>query len=450
MMSKDIYLSGTESLCPECLKVIPAYKIISDDKVYLVKKCINHGEFRTLIWDEEATYESWGTEKIPVIMENCVTTVEKGCPFDCGLCPEHRQSTCCVLLEVTGDCNLNCPICFASSEEKTGYNPPLVEIKDWYNWLLAHGGPYNIQLSGGEPTLRDDLPEIVKMGHQLGFSYIQLNTNGMRLAKEPDFVEKLKNAGLNSVFLQFDGTKDKIYQKTRGRSLLEEKIAAIDNCAKEGLGIVLVPTLVPGVNMDNLGEIIDFAISRMPSIRGVHFQPISYFGRYPDSPSENRVTIPEILRNIETQTSGKIKVDNFLPAGAENSYCSFHGNFILMEDKSLKPWSSFSEYKTSTKYLDAKIAIKKSRSFVARQWSAPKKTSCCNTEQKVPGLDEFLERVKEYTLCISGMAFQDVWTVDLERLKDCKLHVFSPQGRLIPFCAYNLTARNGESIYRRV
>lgn len=448
-MSEEKTLGITESICPECLEVISAYKIIKDDKVYLVKNCLNHGEFRTLIWDERPAYKVWGLEKLPTTMENPITKVEKGCPFDCGLCPDHRQETCCVQIEVTGDCNLNCPICFASSENQASENPSLAEIKKWYQWLLNHGGPYNLQISGGEPTTRDDLPEIVSTAKQLGFSYIQLNTNGLRLAKEPDFVKELKKAGLSSIFLQFDGTKDEIYLKTRGRALLEEKLKAINNCSEENLGVILVPTLVPGINTDNLGEIIELAINNLPSIRGIHIQPISYFGRYPSSPPENRITIPEILNLIEVQTAGKIRIDNFIPTGAENSHCSFHGNFILMPDGKLKAWSSFSDYKDSLKPIDPKVGIEKSRSFVARQWSAPKKTKkCCNKEQNLFGLDEFLERVTSYTLCISGMAFQDAWTLDLDRLRDCKLHVFSPQGKLIPFCAYNLTSRNGQSIYR--
>lgn len=441
-------IGSTASVCPECLKVIPADKIMVDGAVYLVKRCAEHGVFRVLIWDGEPAYTDWGVKKIPVTIKNPVTRVGKGCPYDCGLCPQHRQETCCVLLEVTANCNLNCPICFASARGKTGSDPSLNEIRAWYGWLADHGGPFNIQLSGGEPTVREDLPEIVRSGREGGFTYLQLNSNGLRLAREPELAGILKEAGLNSVFLQFDGTDDEIYKQIRGRALFREKMTAIDHCARAGLGVILVPTLVPGVNMDNLGAIIDLAVAGMPHIRGVHFQPIGYFGRYPGTPPAKRVTVPEILRAVERQTDGRIKADHFTPAGAENAYCTFHGNFTLAPDGNLKPWGSFRQFKAAREPVHPRVEIQKARAFVARQWSAPPAGGQCDCQLGAPGFDEFLERVQGYTLCISGMAFQDAWTLDLDRLRDCKLHVFHPDGRLIPFCAYNLTARDGRSIYR--
>lgn len=452
-------LPGTvESVCPECLRRIPAQKVIDGDQVYLVKECPDHGIFRVLIWQGEPGYDSWADPKIPSTPQVCATKVVEGCPFDCGLCPDHRQQACCVVLEVTGRCNLYCPICFASVEDQgPAADPELAVIESWYRKLLASGGPYNIQLSGGEPTVRDDLPDIVKLGHQLGFEYIQLNTNGLRLAREPRFVERLKDAGLNCVFLQFDGMSDLIYQALRGAPLMEAKIAAIERCAENGIGVVLVPTLVRDVNLNHIGAILRFAMESMPKVRGVHFQPISYFGRYPSDPPTARITIPEILREIEDQTAGKIEAENFLPGGAENAYCSFHGNFMLMPEGTLKPLTSSRSSKCCTTPKIAAEGSQKTRQFVAKQWSAPK---CCNCGDdgsnpdidsgiNTASLDAFLERVNTYTLTVSGMAFQDAWTLELDRLRDCKIHVFNPDGRLIPFCAYNLTARNGRSLYRK-
>ena len=154
-------------------------------------------------------------------------------------------------------------------------------VRSWYEALLASGHPSNIQLSGGEPTLRDDLPEIVALGRAMGFRFIQLNTNGLRLARDPSFVERLKEAGLASVFLQFDGTHDEIYRALRGGPLLEAKLKAIHHCEQQELGVILVPTLVPRINTNDIGTIIRFALENIRVVRGVHFQPVSYFGRYP-------------------------------------------------------------------------------------------------------------------------------------------------------------------------
>ena len=269
-MQTENILESTESVCPECLKRIPGKKVIDNDRVYLVKECQDHGSFRVLIWQGEPAYESWNDPKPPTKPQVCATITDLGCPYDCGLCPDHRQETCCVLLEVTARCNLQCPICFANADSNMIADPDLSVIENWYRKIMDSGGPYNIQLSGGEPTVRDDLPEIVRLGHQLGFDYIQLNTNGLRLGREPHYVEDLSSAGLNNVFLQFDGMTDEIYKNLRGAPLIDVKMAAINNCARNGIGVVLVPTVVRDVNLSNIGDIIRFAVKRIPDVRGGH------------------------------------------------------------------------------------------------------------------------------------------------------------------------------------
>lgn len=459
-MNNELIYSETESVCPECLKRITAQKSIVGDRVYLVKECPDHGEFRALIWKGEPGFAKWTNHRSPSTPERCATVVDKGCPYDCGLCPDHRQQTCCVLLEITQRCNLNCPVCFASSGCDSVSDPSLQEIEGWYRMLMESGGPYNIQLSGGEPTMRDDLPEIIALGRSMGFEFIQLNTNGLLLAQDSGYVKRLAGAGLNCVFLQFDGTDDSIFREIRGRDLLDEKIKAIEHCKAYGIGVVLVPTIVPDVNTEELGEIIRFAAAHMPTVRGVHFQPISYFGRYPGNPPIDRITIPEMLSAIEKQTNGAMTAASFVPPGGEHARCSFHGNFILMPEGNFMPSTSKSG-KSCCSPSTAAEGSRNARRFVAKQWSSP---GCCSTKDKavpvkelqkpVPlapdtaSLDSFLERAGTYTLAISGMLFQDAWTLDLERLKDCLIHVVSRNGKLIPFCAYNLTGRNGRSLYR--
>ncbi len=450
-------LTTTESVCPDCLRRIPAFRVAYDDRIYLEKTCPEHGFFRVLIWQGKPAYSSWSRPKIPSQPVNCATTVKEGCPFDCGLCPEHRQHSCCVLLEVTQRCNLNCPVCFAATGDSSDPDPGLEKIKDWYQMLMNSGGPFNIQLSGGEPTLRHDLPKIVALGKSMGFTFIQVNTNGLRLADDAQYVRQLNQEGLDCVFLQFDGTEDAIYTKLRGRPMLSDKIRAIARCREFDLGVILVPTLVPGVNFDDIGSILRFAIENMPVVRGVHFQPISYFGRYDRiSVEAERITIPAVLQAIEHQTGGLMKVANFHPPGGENAYCSFNGNFLLMPDNSLKPLAAEGSDRCCTPRVAAEGA-KQAREFVAGQWRAPDKrgtTVGCNTgvqttpSENISSLDDFLERVNTYKLAVSGMTFQDAWNLDLERLKECFIHVVSPDSRIIPFCAYNLTGKKGQTLYR--
>lgn len=445
-------LSHTESVCPECLACIPAVRVLDGEDVFLEKICPQHGAFRTIIWRGKPYHAFWTRPKTPSFPQNPTTEVKDGCPYDCGLCSDHRQHTCSVLLEVTQRCDLRCPVCFADSGKPGAQDWTLSEVAAWYERLLASGGPFNIQLSGGEPCLRDDLPEMIRMGRAYGFTFFQVNTNGLRLARDPDYLADLKAAGLTTVFLQFDGTNDAIYRQVRGRELLDQKLRAIANCVEQGVGVVLVPTLIPRINTGDIGNIIRLALANMPVVRGVHFQPISYFGRYPADPGEEaRITIPEVIREIETQTSGMIATEAFCPPGCENALCSFHGNFVLMPNGSLKTITHFKETTCACKPIVAAEGAAQARKFVSDNWAAPEpdqEPSIFNRRPRLDDLDIFLERKRTHTFCISGMAFQDAWTLDVERLRDCCIHVASPDGRLVPFCAYNLTDRQGRSIYR--
>ncbi|MGC8660263.1 MAG: radical SAM protein, partial [Desulfomonilaceae bacterium] len=245
---KSVLLCNTESVCPECLARIPAAKFSIGQNVLIRKICPEHGEFTVTVWRGQPSLSDWIRAKIPCHPEAPKTVIDGGCPFDCGLCPDHRQQTCTALLEITSRCNLRCAYCFADSGNHNGPDPDLGVIRSWYESLIATGHPCNIQLSGGEPTVRDDLPEIIALGISLGFKFIQLNTNGIRLAVDEIYLKRLKESGLASVFLQFDGMSDQIYSALRGGNFLQSKLMAIQNCRKQNLGVILVPTLVPRVN----------------------------------------------------------------------------------------------------------------------------------------------------------------------------------------------------------
>jgi uncharacterized radical SAM superfamily Fe-S cluster-containing enzyme len=306
-----------------------------------------------------------------------------------------------------------------------------------------------LQLSGGEPTMREDLPAIAEMGGALGFGFIQLNTNGLRLAGEAGYAASLSSSGVSSCFLQFDGTEDTIYTVLRGRRLFREKIAAIENCAGNGIGVVLVVTLVPGVNWHNVGAILKLALEYSPSVRGVHFQPVGYFGRYPTPPdNRRRLTLPDVMYAIEEQTEGLMRVEDFTPPGWENSLCSFHGNFLPRPDGTLQPLSGHGAG-CCCDGGGSGGAI----SFTARQWSAPAVADDSPPTGEVAAggfenLDAFLARAKRRILSVSCMAFQDAWNLDLERARDCCIHVVRPDGRMIPFCLFNLTSADGRRLYR--
>lgn len=457
-------IGNTTSVCPVCLKTISAQKIIKDNHhIYLDKTCPQHGSFSTLIWEDSLeSYSAWDRNSMvsePPVFPN---PAQKGCPNDCGLCEEHLRKGCCMLLELTNRCNLRCPVCFASAGEQKPHDLSMEEIEKQYDFLMNHGGPFNIQLSGGEPTMRDDLSEIIRMGRSKGFTFFQLNTNGIRLAESPSYAKELKEAGLNTVFLQFDGLSDQTYQILRGRPLLDEKLFAIRNCASAGLGVVLVPVIAPDVNEHEIGRILHFALENMPAIRGVHFQPVSYFGRCNLEEPKIRITIPRMLRAIESQTKGLMKQSDFGSGGAENPYCSFHASYMRRKDGTLKALAQKDSQCCCTTSDD-------SRNFVANQWTGvesnsecgccqpAKETSnncCCgeSADSKVTewnSFDEFLEQARMNTFTVSGMIFQDAFNLDLDRLKRCYICEVDSRYGMVPFCAYNLTDLNGRSLYRK-
>ena len=348
-----------------------------------------------------------------------------------------------MLLEVTARCNQACPYCFASSAGNTpprDYAEPGIEnISEWYTLLRGKGGdrPYNIHISGGEPTVRDDLPEIIALGKAKGFPYIQLNTNGKRFSEEPGYAKILKQSGLSAVFLQFDGIDNAVYRKTRGTDLFEVKEKALKACREAELSAVLAVTLVPGINDGSIGEILSYAIDRVPYIKGVHFQPVSYFGRYPGASSEkDRITLPEVLRAIEIQTNGKIRTADFYPSSSGHPACAFHGTFSISPNGVIRPKKRPEDNVSKERHI-------LSRDYVEAKWKLP--ASCCcgikeGSETELGGWDDFLNGLRRETFSITGMAFQDAWTMDLNRLSRCYVSVLSGGKDLIPFCAYNLTS----------
>lgn len=439
-------IGTTESVCPVCLRRLKAEKRAEQDGIYMDKSCPEHGRFSALIWEGDLrSYLRWSTESIREEQPVAPREKEKGCPYDCGLCQEHQRKGCCVLLELTNHCNLRCPVCFASAGETPVKEPSLADIGRQFDMLMAHGGPFNIQLSGGEPTMRDDLPEIIRLGREKGFSFFQLNTNGLRLAREPGYAEALKTAGLNTVFLQFDSVTDDVYLALRGRALMREKEAAIANCAAAGLGIVLVPVIARGVNEEQVGEVLRYGLAHAPAVRGVHFQPVSYFGRCALDRPAKPITIPKMLALIEEQTGGMMRAADFGGGGAENPYCSFHASYRRMADGRLKALARKSSGCCCTGSDD-------SREFVANQWSGTEEERVFNADgelEETSALDAFLAQIRQDTFAVSGMVFQDAYNLDLTRLKRCYICEVDEDFGMVPFCAYNLTNTEGRALYRK-
>jgi uncharacterized radical SAM superfamily Fe-S cluster-containing enzyme len=455
-------VAETLSLCPDCFRRIKAVLVERDSRIYMEKVCPQHGLTSSLVWRGDAgSYTDWSHNAQPGCPPAAaMTNVDKGCPYDCGLCPSHVANACTMVMEVTSRCNLNCNVCFAGSRKEQQYEPDLKSVKAMYSRVLDTVGYCTVQLSGGEPTLRDDLPEIIAIGREMGFEHILVNSNGIRLATDSEFVRRLKDSGIGAVYLQFDGISGDIYTAIRGQNILDHKLRAIDLCAAEKIGVVLVPVLIPGINVHQIGEIFRFAKSRIPTVKGIHFQPISYLGRYPGIPADvDRITIPEVISALVQQTDGELRLQDFVPRSVNDSHCSFSSLFVLAGDGQLISLNNVGREDESPQGKRKPGPEQKARRFMALHWKyregscACESTQCCDRggvtsdSGRGSGLREF-ERLQTHSLTISCMPFQDIWTVDLNRLKGCCGHVVTHDGHIVPFCTYNLTNTSGERLYK--
>lgn len=437
---------SARSVCPVCLRALPAVLRRKEDGVFLERACPEHGVFSACVWKGEPDFAVWSRGKEPAPPRWRERPAKLGCPHDCGRCPEHRQSACTVLFEITEQCNLHCPVCFARSGGHAP-PPPLEELQEQLRWIREHAGEVVLQISGGEPTLHPELPELVRCARSL-FPAVQLNTNGLLLAERPELARLLAGAGLSWVFLQFDGTRDDIFTALRGRPLLRQKLAAVEHCREAGLSVVLVPTVAAGVNDGDLGNLLRLALSLAPTVRGLHIQPMTASGRNTVAPRHPGPSLPETLCAICDQSGGLMRAEHAVPPGCEHERCSFHCRYRITPSGGLVPLRPSGEDGQCCAAPGNESGPGRAIDVILRSWGGEQSGAACCAE---PGdaFDAFITEARTRTFSVTCMAFQDALTLDLDRLQSCCVHVFSPPDSLIPFCAYNLTALDGTPLHRR-
>ncbi len=441
--SQFMILDITQSVCPICFEKIAAFMIENNGRVFIQKACPSHGQFYSLYWDDVEHYKWCKKFQKPRAPKGTQTVVQNGCPYDCGVCPSHKQHTCLAVIEVTSRCNLSCNYCFASSKYD-GRDLDLEIIAEMFETIKeSEGEPRPTQISGGEPTVRKDLPQIVEAGVDLGFSHLEVNTNGLLLAKEENMVKRLREAGLSCFYLQFDGLTSNVYKQLRGADLLNLKLRAIENCRKHGVPVILVPTIVNGVNDHQLGDIIQFALKNLDVVRGISIQPLSHFGRYRKG---DHLSLAGVAKRISDQTKFMSMYD-FYPIPCPGLHCS-SVTALFVGGSEVVPLTRMIDVET---YLNGVYNKIQSATFVdslidgGSTVDVAEDILCSSGIQTTGTIPEFLEN----SLFIVIMGFMDAYTLDLDRLSKCCIHVATPDQRLIPFCAYNLTNMQGEYLYRK-
>ncbi|HDI07983.1 MAG TPA: radical SAM protein [Candidatus Bathyarchaeota archaeon] len=463
-------LKQTKSLCPECLKVIDATVYEEDGKVYMRKTCPEHGEFQDLYWSDYEQYVR--VEKFRYVgdgLNNPRTETVNGCPYDCGICPNHKSHTVLGIIDVTNRCNLRCPVCFANAAAAGYvYEPTKEQIRGMLE-NLRRNDPVPataLQFSGGEPTIREDLFELIRMAKELGFRHVEVNTNGLRLAESVEYCKGLREAGMSTVYLQFDGLTPEVYKFTRGRDLLDVKMRAIENLRKAGVkSIVLVVTLIKGVNDNQLGDIIRFAVKNFDVVRCINVQPVSICGRIPQEEREKmRITITDFMRLCEEQTNGKIRMNDFYPVptvvpiskavGALKGkrYVEFTAHphcgmatYLFVENGDIVPitkYGNVDKFIASIQKVYEDAAQGKTKKAKFRLLAALRHIKFSFLRKYVwrvlrEGSYEALGDLQRKSILLSSMHFMDPYNFDLQRVENCVIHYAVPDGRIIPFCTMN-------------
>lgn len=448
------YYDFTLSLCPTCLRRVDAKIVFENDKVYMLKRCPEHGQSKVLVADDVAYYQNIRNYNKPSEFPHKFNTkTDYGCPYDCGLCPDHEQHSCLTIIEVTDRCNLKCPTCYASSSPNYGRHRTLEEIEKMLNTIVDNEKePDVVQISGGEPTVHPDFFKILDYAKKLPIRHLMVNTNGIRIAKDRSFAKKLASYMPDfEIYLQFDSFKPEVLQKLRGEDLTTTRKKAIQHLNEFNLSTTLVVTLQKGLNDNEIGEILDYA-SKQTCVRGVTFQPTQIAGRLDNFDTQkNRITLTEVRRKILAQYP-IFQDDDLIPVPCNPDalimgYALKSNEDILPLTRYINPADLLNNGKNTIVYeQDEKLHEKMLQLFstgksVEKASKNLQSIMCCLPEIDAPGL----EYKNLFRVII--MQFIDAHNFDVRSIKKSCVHIVSKDYKIIPFETMNLFYRDDKKEY---
>lgn len=446
-----LYYDHVVSLCEHCLRRIEAKTVIRDDQVWMYKWCPEHGQSKVLIACDAAYWRA-GREvyiKPPEMPLRFSTEQHWGCPYDCGLCPDHMQHSCLTIVEITDECNLACPVCYADSGPQRQTMRDLATVERMLDAIVANeGDPDVVQISGGEPTLHPQFFDILDAAKRRPIRHLMLNTNGIRIANEPGFAERLASymPGFE-IYLQFDSFERAALMSLRGADLRQVRARAIERLNEVGLSTTLVVTVAKGVNDSEIGKIIDYAAAQA-CVRGVTLQPVQFAGRIDDPDMHAaRLTLTEVRSMILDQTA-MFAAEDIIPVPCNPDALAM--GYALKTDAGVLPL---------TRYIGTQALLAGDRNTIVFESDAVLKEQvfklfstslgpegqagglsallCCLPRVQAPGAITY-DRVFRVLI----MAFMDAVNFDVRAMKKSCVHIAQPDGRIIPFESYNLLYRD--------
>jgi len=446
-----LFYDSAVSVCTTCLRRVEAKILIKDERVFLEKWCPEHGRERVLIADDAAYYRKSREVfiKPPELPQRFNTEQRWGCPYDCGLCPEHMQHSCLTLIEITDHCNLRCPICYAESgPHRPGFRD-LATVERMLDAVVANEGePDVVQISGGEPTLHPQFFAILDAARRRPIKHLMINTNGLRIAKEPEFAARLAayQPGFE-VYLQFDSLRDAVHQDLRGARLADIRMRALEHLNAHDISTTLVVTVKKSLNDHELGEIIEFAL-RQRCVRGVTFQPIQAAGRLENyDPARDRLTLTEVRRRILEQTS-VFQADDLIPVPC-NPDCLAMAYALKLGDNTV-PLTRFVKPETLVAKGRNSIVVERDEQLRAHVFElfatnhSPESQACSLAELLccLPQVQAPSDLSYRNVFRVLIMQFVDAMSFDLRAVKKSCVHIAQPDGTIVPFDTFNLFYRD--------
>ncbi len=438
------------TICATCFRKLEGKIVFQDDKVFLLKRCPEHGAERVLVADDLDYYRRCREvfikrPEMPVLYN---TAVKWGCPYDCGLCTDHEQHSCLSLVEVTDSCNLRCPVCYAASGPERLEHRSLALIEKMLDAVVRNEGrPDVVQISGGEPTLHPDFFKIIEMAKARPIRHLMVNTNGVRIAQDEEFVKRLAEIGDFEVYLQFDSFERHALVDLRGADLRSVREKALERLNAHDISTTLVVTLKKGLNDGEIGRVIDFALTQ-PCVRGVTLQPIQDAGRLEKfNPAADRLTLTEVRQKILEQTN-VFRPEDVIPVPCHPdalamAYALKLGGKVVPLTGLVEPDVLISGARNTIVYeeepgiRDCLFKLFATNHSPQSGAASLRDLLCCLPQVSAPA---GLTYKNIFRVLI--VQFQDAHAFDVRSVKKTCIHIVHPDGRLIPFDTYNLFYRD--------
>jgi len=449
-----IYYDFTLSICSTCLRRVDAKIVFENNNVHMLKNCREHGFEKVLIATDIEYYKTLRNYNKPSETPLHFTTkTHYGCPYDCGLCQDHEQHSCLTVIEITDRCNLQCPTCYAMSSPHYGRHRTVEEVEKMLDIIVAsEGTPDVVQISGGEPTVHPDFFAIMDIARKKPIKHLMLNTNGIRIAKDLEFTKQLASYSPDfEIYLQFDSFKPAALEQLRGKDLTEVRMKALEHLNALNLATTLVVTLQQGVNDDEIGKIIEFAL-KQKCVRGVTFQPTQVAGRTENfNPATDRITLTDVRQKILDQTN-IFKPNDLIPVPC-NPDALVMGYALKLAGQTF-PLTRYIDpahlldnsrntiiYEQDDALKEKMIDIFSTGISVERVEENMKQLLCCLPQIEAPGLGY------ENLFRIIIMRFIDAYDFDVRAIKKSCVHIVHKDGRIIPFETMNLFYRDDKEDY---